>query len=152
MLNVREAQPKEVAKVDGFYQEVGYSGGLNPSDRLVIAVANNVLLGAHRLCVEQDILLLRVMRVRQEIQRQGIGTAMLGFAEKLVAARSCYCIPYRHLSSFYAQVGFKEIAPDQAPEFLRHRLHQYRRSLHLDVIIMRIDHGSLAASPESGAR
>jgi GNAT superfamily N-acetyltransferase len=141
-----------MARVEGFYREADYSAGVNPSDRLVIAEADNTLLGSCRLCDEQGVLVLRGMRVKQEAQRQGIGTEMLRSAEKIMAGRACYCIPYRYLSSFYAHVGFKEIAPHQAPEFLRHRLKQYRQTLRLDVIIMWRDHGSLAAAPESGAR
>jgi len=152
MFRVREAQPDEMPRVEHFHKEVGYSSGLKPSDRLVVAEVDNALLGAHRLCTELGVFVLRGMRVRREVQRQGIGTAMLDLAQKLVAHQPCYCIPYRHLSCFYGQVGFKEMAPDQAPAFLRQRFELYRCSLQLDVIIMRMDHGSLASAPESGAR
>jgi hypothetical protein len=58
----------------------------------------------------------------------------------------CYCVPYSHLARFYGQVGFVEMEEDSAPEFLSHRLTEYRRS-GLDVLLMRRPAYFLGARP-----
>jgi hypothetical protein len=55
----------------------------------------------------------------------------------VIGDRECYCIAYRNLRSFYAEIGFIEIDPAIAPPFLAERHAGYRREGGLDVIIMR---------------
>jgi hypothetical protein len=44
--------------------------------------------------------------------------------EPLVAGRNCYCLPFDHLTTFYAQIGFRSIPKASAPRHLRERLEE----------------------------
>ena len=38
----------------------------------------------------------------------------------------CYTVPYNHLVSFYALIGFKEVGSNDVPHFLSERLKSYK--------------------------
>ena len=76
------------------------------------------------------------MRVAEAWRGKGVGRLILERVDSTLGNRQCFCIPYRHLGAFYAAIGFVEIEPTAAPEFLRARLAVYRQDLKLDVIIM----------------
>jgi hypothetical protein len=57
---------------------------------------------------------------------------MLHVVAKWLSHSDCYCVPYSHLTAFYSQIGFEEIA---APPFLGARLKDYKDQ-GLDVTLM----------------
>jgi len=136
-MQTRPASPQEFHRIAAYYQESQYGQALDPQDSYVIAEEAGAIYGAVRLCEEHGVLVLRGMSVSPENRRQGIGTRMLKVLEFLIGNRECYCIPYSHLRSFYAQVAFHEIDPREAPVFLQERLAIYQNRLRLDVILMR---------------
>jgi predicted GNAT family N-acyltransferase len=76
------------------------------------------------------------MHIALAHRRSGIGTRLLcAFAADLPAT-DCFCIPFSHLTAFYAQVGFSVISDTDAGTFLRERLRHYRAEGH-DVFLMR---------------
>lgn len=137
MVVIRVAQPQDFECINAFYRLDGYDSPIDPEDVIVLAEDRNQLCGAVRLLAEEDVLVLRGMRVAMPFQRQGIGTKMLEAVGHLLGSRECYCIPYPYLRDFYAQIGFQEIEPSLAPDFLAKRLALYRQQLGLNVIIMR---------------
>jgi GNAT superfamily N-acetyltransferase len=136
MIKVRIAALEELPRIEQFYRETDYGGGLRLSDTLVVAEEGGVLVGAVRLCDEFGEMVLRGMRVRRDRQRCGIGSRLLLELEHLLQDRVCYCVPHRYLFSFYGQIGFSKVAPEEAPSFLRERVEEYTR-LGLDVVLMR---------------
>ena len=136
MIRVRIAAPEELPGIAQFYRETDYGGGLRLSDTLVVAEDEGVLVGAVRLCDEFGELVLRGMRVRRDLQRRGIGSLLLLELEPFLRERVCYCVPHRYLFSFYGQIGFSEVASEEAPSFLRERVEEYTR-LGLDVVVMK---------------
>lgn len=137
MINMRTASDLERPRIASFYAENGYTQAYANDDLLVLAESGGEICGAVRLCQEQDVLVLRGMRVSQPHQRRGIGTQLLQRAVKLSAGQACYCIPYRYLHTFYERAGFYEIDPASGPGFLAKRLAIYRQNLGLDVILMK---------------
>jgi N-acetylglutamate synthase-like GNAT family acetyltransferase len=137
VLIIRTVEGNEFEKIVAFYREADYTSELAPSDQFLIAEEGGSIKAALRLCRENGCLVLRGARVLPPYQRQGISTRLLRYAEKTIGERVCYCIPYAHLESFYAQIGFERIEPDQAPAFLKERLFRYREELSLDIILMR---------------
>jgi len=142
MVVTREAYPGEFERIAAFYRDTGYTPPISPADVIVVAEAAEVenegaLCGAVRLCDEHSVLVLRGMRVCEDMRGQGIGTRLLQAVEPVIGARECFCIPHRYLRSFYGQIGFVEIQPTDPPEFLRERWATYRREYGLDVILMR---------------
>ncbi len=153
MVVTREACPGDFERLAAFYRDNGYAPPISPADVIVVAeVAGNegALCGAVRLCDERGVLVLRGMRVCEDMRRQGIGTRLLHAVEPVIGARECFCIPHRYLRSFYGQIGFVDIEPTDPPEFLRERWARYRREYGLDVVLMRRPGGASRHRADTG--
>jgi N-acetylglutamate synthase-like GNAT family acetyltransferase len=133
---VRDARPDEREEVVRFLREAQYGGGVLPSDRLVISVRDGCLAGAFRLAREEGVLVLRGMRVREDVRRAGIGLCLLGALADLDEV--CFCVPHTHLDVFYGRAEFVRLPEAEMPAFLRDRARRYREQ-GLDVIVMRRD-------------
>jgi N-acetylglutamate synthase-like GNAT family acetyltransferase len=151
MVNVRAAAAGDFERVAAFYRASGYRPVLTPSDTFVVAEDEAGICGAVRLCAEEDVLVLRGMRVAPAKQRGGIGTQLLEGVRASIGERSCYCIPHRHLRDFYDRAGFEQIAIGEAPLFLQDRWRQYTEEYGLDVILMRRT-PNVPRGPERSAR
>lgn len=136
-MKIRKARADEFERISSFYNETGYTPVIRQADDFWVAEDSGVLLGVARLCKEKEILVLRGMQVAKEMQRKGIGTALLRAITPFVGEKECFCIPYRDLISFYHQTGFVEVDVAECPEFLVDRANDYRRELDRDVVIMR---------------
>jgi len=136
MIVIRTADRSDLKAVLVFYQETEYSGGVNPTDQLIIAEHEGKIVGALRVCEEHGHLLLRGMRVRSNMRRQGIGRRMLGVADEVIGHRPCYLLAYLHLQSFYGRVGFVQVERSEAPAFLQARWASYRER-GVDTVIMK---------------
>ncbi len=135
---IRWANTEEYAAVADHYAECGYRGGLNAEDRVLTAVDQDEIIGAVRICMEQDVMLLRGMYIKQLFRGKGIGLSMLLYLKAQGDVAGCYCLPYAHLDQFYGKIGFEKISIAQAPGFLADRLAQYRNNGSRDIIIMQI--------------
>lgn len=135
MMTIRCAPTGELMRVEAFYRETAYYGGLNVADTVIVAESDGKIVGAVRLCEEEGVLVLRGVRVRKNFHRQGVGTQILAAVDRFVGDRRCYCIAHRYLRGFYGQIGFDEIQLNTAPAFLQQRLAKYTEQ-GLDVIIM----------------
>lgn len=123
---IREASPHERARVRAFYASCGHSGEFAAADRLLVAERQGQIVGAVRLCVEEGVQMLRTMRVSPDVQRRGVGRALLRQFETLLAPGPCYCLPYAHLTGFYGIIGFEEVGPEALPPHVAARLAHYR--------------------------
>lgn len=137
MIITREAWPDEFERIIEFYQSEGYAPAISQSDAVVVAEDEGVLCGAARLCTEHTKLILRDIRVKEGLHRQGVGTQVLRALIPVIGDRECFALAYRYLRSFYGEIGFVEIDPAAAPPFLAERHVDYRLEGGLDVIIMR---------------
>jgi GNAT superfamily N-acetyltransferase len=133
---IRIAQANELGRVLAAYRNWSYGRGIAPDDTTWIAEAEGELIGVVRIAPERSTLVLRGMRIAEPWQRRGIGSRMLNTIAGWLDGNECYCVPYSHLLDFYGQVGFVEITPSAAPDFLTARLAEYRRQA-LSVIIMK---------------
>jgi len=108
-------------------------------DVIIIARApqanNSAIIGALRLCPVKGGWLLRSMSIRQDYQRQGIGSLMLGQIKAQLAEKTCYCFAYRHLQSFYQKAGFKPGDETAVSEEISQRYRQYRQK-GKDIVLM----------------
>jgi GNAT superfamily N-acetyltransferase len=136
MVKARKAYPEELGRIAAFYRHNDYISTVGPADIIVVAEHGGELCGAVRICEEHGALVLRGMRVREDMRKRGIGTRLLEAVEPIVSGRECFCIPHRYLDSFYGRIGFLETDAVRAPPFLRERCTEYRREYDLDVIIM----------------
>jgi hypothetical protein len=117
-----------------FLRAADYRGDILDSDCLIVAESGDSVVGAFRLVREHGCLVLRGMRVRCDMRRQGVGLRLLGALGDL--DEPCYCVPHRHLEGFYGRAGFETLSVELTPDFLAARLTDYR-DRGLDVVAMR---------------
>jgi len=133
---VRRADRSDWRRIETFYRERKYRGVLSPEATVMVAERGSDLIGLGRVQLEDDVLVLRGMRVDPPFQGRGVGTRILDRLVDVIGDQSCYCIPYTHLRGFYRRAGFVEIELDAAPSFLRERALDYRAT-GLDVLLLR---------------
>lgn len=126
MIAVTLAGRDALAAVAAFYAAVGYGGGIASSDLTLCAHVDGKLAGVVRLCPEHGVTVLRGMQVHPAFQRQGIGRLLLTHCAPHLDQGTAYCLPYDHLTQFYAGAGFH--ASDALPAFLAQRLQAYLAS------------------------
>ena len=131
----RSIAAEERERVIAFLKNEGYSRLTGTSDRFFISELAGEIVGVVRLSREESVLVLRGMRVRSDVQRQGVGTHLLRRVMLAAQSEACYCIPYRWLISFYAQAGFREATAGEVPVFLAIRHANYAND-GLDVVMM----------------
>jgi N-acetylglutamate synthase-like GNAT family acetyltransferase len=134
---IRFAEVNEYPKVLTHYETCNYHGGVQDTDKIVIAIEGQII-AAVRICLEHGVKVLRGMQIKPAWQKKGIGSSMLKFLADHVDMDGCYCLPYKRLKSFYGAIGFEEIAMRDAPEFLAERLKKYLSSGHNEMMIMAI--------------
>ena len=132
-MRIRFARPDELDRVERFYRDTQYNGGVLSSDRIVLAEFRSKIAGAYRLAREHGVLVLRGMRVSPELQGRGFGRLLLSVLSAI--REPCYCVPHARLRSFYGRVGFSLVPHGQGPAFLQDRVHKYAGQ-ELDVVLM----------------
>lgn len=137
-VSVRLGSASDLPAVAALYREWNYSGKALPDDTLIVAEDDGQIVGVVRLVLEHGHCLLRGMRVQPQYQRTGVGTRMLRQFLEPLRGRECFAIPFSHLLGFYGQIGFREIAVDQAPPHLVERAESYRTRGHEVTIIRRL--------------
>jgi GNAT superfamily N-acetyltransferase len=135
-MDIHSAKASEIDGLATFYRITDYSGPVAPVDRVVYATEEGRIIGAGRLCEEEGVSVLRGMRVLEEHRGRGVGKTILHSLASQGSNRDCYCIAYNNLRHFYADKGFDEIKPSEAPTFLCDRFRDYQ-ARGLNVIIMR---------------
>ncbi len=135
---IRFAKTDEYPQIQQHYKACNYNGGVALGDVTLIAVDKQII-GAVRICTEHSVKVLRGMYLLDAYQKKGIGLMMLKYLDEHTDMANCYCIPYRHLKPFYANIGFEEIVPAAAPVFLKDRLAKYLSTGNRELIIMKRD-------------
>lgn len=134
-IRISPASTDELLAAQRFYDTCGYGGAaIQFDDFVVLARKQDLIVGIGRLCNDAGSLCLRGMQVQMEHRRTGVGSMVLNRLSGQIGAVACYCLPYSHLVSFYARVGFEPIA-HSLPEVLDQRLRGYLRR-GLDVTAM----------------
>ena len=124
---VVRAGAAELPQVRDFYATVGYGGGAQPDDHVLVARGPLGLVAAVRLCEEEGCLVLRGMSVAAAWRGRGVGSALLGAVDAGIGERECWCVPYEHLGPFYSRIGFVAVEEGESPDFLVARAEGYRR-------------------------
>lgn len=135
MIETTQARPFDLPEVSRLYAQCGYGGGVDEADITLVAKRANRVVGAVRLCNEEGVTVLRGMQIFPAFQRRGIGRTLLAACVPYLNRRDAFCLPYAHLLAFYASVGFRDVAANDAPPFLAIRLQSYLAS-DQDVIVM----------------
>lgn len=115
--------------VKSFYKNARYFSQVGKKDEVYIlrdTDQHNKIIAAARLVKTADYLILRSMVVLPEHQRQGIGKYFLTQLGPHLLNRDCWCFPFEWLESFYAEIGFEQYSPEQAPTLIKQKFLQYR--------------------------
>ena len=113
--------------IGSFYRTRGnYEDECLKNDTFVIAVKDGCVVGALRLCYEEDVHVLRSMEVAPDHQRQGIGKEMLKMFNRHLGRCECWGIALAHLEKFYGRIDFRFVSDTCAPLHLRRRLYHCR--------------------------
>ncbi|HYG07685.1 MAG TPA: GNAT family N-acetyltransferase [Stenotrophomonas sp.] len=128
MLNIIEIDATDASVVRALYDSCGYRGTVSRTDRVIGATMGQALVGAVRLCAEEDVIVLRGMQVLPDYQRQGVGSQLLQACVRHLDAGDSYCLPYAHLAAFYGRAGFMVVQQSDLPAFLQRRLDAYTAS------------------------
>ena len=124
-VELRAVTDDERDRAVAFLRQEGYSRAIQDEDRVFAAIRGPEVVAAVRLANEHGATVLRGMRVRRDLQRQGVGRALLHQLVRALGTDVCYCIAYRWLVTFYGEVGFQEVTPSEAPSFLAARHTRY---------------------------
>ena len=135
--SVELVEPEELPSVRVFYEHVGYGGGVQATDQVLVIRVGQKIVAAVRLCEEHGTLVLRGMYVDAEYRSQGYGVQLLESAGNLIGAAECWCVPHAHLVQFYSRAGFREKETDSIPGFLVERQAQYERRGHAVSVMQR---------------
>lgn len=111
--------------LDEFYQQAGYLRAVSKEDDVYYAEKNGQKLGVVRVSNEHGYPVLRGMQILESYRGRGIGSELLEFLQESIGPEPMFCIPNDHLVNFYGKIGFSEIEPGDAPEFLAERLNGY---------------------------
>ncbi len=125
--------------VNPFYEGLARSARARANDLFFVA-HNDEVLGCVRYCEEEGVPLLRSMLVAERARKHGVGQKLLAAFNDYVNARATseiFCLPYGHLESFYARIGFTKIPDAEGPKFLQERIRQYKAEGMSTVILMR---------------
>lgn len=125
-IRVTVAHADDREAVARLYAETAYTPHLGGTETLLIAELDGAPIGVLRLVDEYGQLVLRGMRVKAPFQRRGIGTSLLIHAQTEIGARSCYCLPFAHLVTFYSTICFRPVSDQFLPQFLLARAERYR--------------------------
>src|SRR5271167_3419300 len=98
---IRFAETTEYPGVLIHYKTCNYGGGIRNEDKVVLAIEQGIV-GAVRICNENKVKVLRGMQIKPAWQKRSIGSLMLKFLDDHVDMSGCYCLPYKHLTGFYA--------------------------------------------------
>lgn len=127
-LSIEQLAPVDYDLIHSVYEACDYSGGIAAQDKGFLARLGGAPAAAVRLTNEEGVMMLRGMMVKAEYQRKGIGKQMLQALDPHIGKNGCYLVGRKHLVDFYGGIGFKKIAEDQAPAFLRERVEHYNRN------------------------
>jgi adenylate kinase family enzyme/N-acetylglutamate synthase-like GNAT family acetyltransferase len=126
--------------VDTFYENSGRSARARPGDVLLVAIdEGGEILGCVRYCVEEGTPMLRSMLVAERARKRGVGAALLAQFDSFLREQKVagiYCVPFTHLESFYASIGFKRV--ENGPKFLLARLDEYRHAGQSALLMFRV--------------
>lgn len=119
---IREVSQDHFAAVEYFYASLYKMVAINDMERVLVANHNSVIVGAVRLCSEEEYVVLRTMQIYPAYQRLRIGTRMLYLMAEIIQDQNCYCLAHSHLANFYAQIGFAKIMERELPAVLQRRM------------------------------
>jgi len=127
---VRKAGTDEMHWVNERYKEVGFTGSDHGREVIAIAEVDGERAGLGRLIkVDDSTLELGGMYVLEEFRGKNLAHQIVSFLlEHWDGNKKVFCLPFAHLSNFYAGFGFRPcVESDAVPESVSKK-HQWCNS------------------------
>ena len=100
--------------INQFYKQFYKKGSASKDEAVFILKRQTILCSVKLKTLDQALLLTGVATAANE---RGKGYASLLISKLMLQSSApVYCFPYRHLEKFYQQLGFKQLAIEQAPK------------------------------------
>lgn len=115
-ITISRADVNQLPLIKKFFKLNGFRPQAAKSDIIYIAMHNNIIVAALRLCHYNNSLLLRSMCIKAEYRRRGLGHYFLDEISSILKDNTCYCFAYTYLEKFYSSAGFNTIVPHKAEQ------------------------------------
>jgi len=112
--------------VNQFYRSQKHKGSASGDEHVFIIKDVDDIIGAVRLVPYEGYFWLRSLYIKQEIQAQGLGSALLAFVHSHISL-PIYCFPYLHLDHFYSKAGYDLVKEAELPQNLAQLYGRYNR-------------------------
>ncbi len=132
---VEQLSPVQLPLVNKFYQQQRARSKAKGNERVYVTRRKLQIIAAARLADISACCFLTGVQVDNHYQRQGVAKTLLT-AMLNDLTESCYTFPYQHLTGFYQQLGFVELAQQELPLPLQQRFVRYRGQGR-DIVAMR---------------
>ena len=136
-MHIEEAPQELKTKVNQFYRNMKYHSGWSDNEQAYCFIADNVVKGCVKIEQTHGIRMLRGMYLEKNLHRKGFGTLLIKHIEPALNEATSYCLPFVHLSEFYAQIGFEKIPSESLPDFLITRFKKYQEMGHKIIAMKR---------------
>lgn len=124
-----KAQKQDKKALKRFYKAQRYSASFIGNDHCYLVCNQDGYLAAvilSELTEHQDHWFLHALVTKTDIQGQGIGSALLNYAQKQhLGVIYCFCQP--ELFPFYQNHGFNNLNPAKLPHELKVRFNAYQK-------------------------
>lgn len=135
--HLREATESDRPEINAIYAMLGFMPWDPEHDHVLVAVADDRIVGCGRLQRFGDVVELGGMYVHPNYRGQGIARAILSALVNLLGGETCYCIPFDHLSHFYAQFGFEPAPEVGLPSIIQEHV-AYVRDVHMHPTVLMV--------------
>lgn len=90
-MRIVERTNEPISDLLDFYKSLGYDGGIQEEDKTILAYLNNELVCVVRICLENEIPVLRGMYMRNDKRGFGLGKEVLIFLERILPNYGAPC-------------------------------------------------------------
>ena len=117
--------PPQFPLAKKFYKSARYPSNIGREDEVYVLRDENTIIATLKLVKLDQYLILRSMVVTPHYRRTGVGLIMLRHLAQKLKTRECWCFPFDGLETFYGAIGFKTYLPENCPNIIRQKHHQY---------------------------
>lgn len=111
-----------------FYKSCDYEYRPKTGEIIITAVnEKGEISGVVRLSKKDEVLHLRGMQVKKNLQKTGVGTLLLHKIVQETKDDTCYLVGYPHLARFYGKIGFREISVSETPTNVQERYYHAQK-------------------------
>ena len=120
---------QDKARLTAFFRQNKEKLAHNDFDQCYVLQQSGSMIGALKLetIKQPNCLFLRNVLVDEAHRKQGIGKRLLKHLPQIIENKSCFCLCYLPLVTFYQHCGFETVDIDKAAEIFQRRFYRYNK-------------------------